>query len=359
MLNHRSSRKKWSLVVLVTAIAAAVSLPATDASAAKKPDLSGVTLNIPWSIPNFQVAFDASGALNDAPYKVNFSTVPVATCLAQLGAGAVDMCGGQGDTNLILAQGNASPPWTKSNVPLVNVSVGKYTTLDPPPSALVVHKDSGINSLADLKGKKISFNPGGWQNSVVLLALSKAHLKTSDVTPVNLDISSGLNAFLTKQVDAYAASIISLDQALNDNAKILLSSPDAGMLTLLTNVSTPSVLKDKTKAAAIGDFLNRYARMLDWVSTHPARLIQLSEDKLGQNPTAANNSVQSMLFHLVPFTKDALSAEQAQADAFHDGGAIPQKINVKLEYDTRFEKGYLGATQGGAASTPPSTSATK
>jgi taurine transport system substrate-binding protein len=67
---------------------------------------------------------------------------------------------------------------------------------------LVASQASGINTLADLKGKKIAVSIGSTSHHQVVKALAQAKLKQQDVTLVNLQPGNMPAAFVAGQVDA-------------------------------------------------------------------------------------------------------------------------------------------------------------
>ncbi|WP_082733830.1 aliphatic sulfonate ABC transporter substrate-binding protein [Polycladidibacter hongkongensis] len=60
----------------------------------------------------------------------------------------------------------------------------------------------GINSLADLKGKRIGIPEGTSGDMLYRLALEKAGLKRSDVETIKMDPSTVVSAFASQQIDA-------------------------------------------------------------------------------------------------------------------------------------------------------------
>lgn len=67
---------------------------------------------------------------------------------------------------------------------------------------LVANPESGIKSLADLKGKKIGVTFGSTSHHHILVALSQAGLRAEDVTLVNLQPAQIPAAYTAKQIDA-------------------------------------------------------------------------------------------------------------------------------------------------------------
>lgn len=75
------------------------------------------------------------------------------------------------------------------------------TLVAAPLNSLVVLKDGPIKTLTDLKGRKIGYSVGGFEEALLKTLLAKAGLKLDDVTLVNVNFSLS-PALLSKQVDA-------------------------------------------------------------------------------------------------------------------------------------------------------------
>ena len=98
--------------------------------------------------------------------------------------------------------GEAPPVFAQAaGVPLVYVAYDPY---GPKAEAILVHKDSPIKSVADLKGKKVAFAKGSNTNYLIVKALQKAGLKYTDIKPTFLAPADGRAAFEGKNVDAWA-----------------------------------------------------------------------------------------------------------------------------------------------------------
>ncbi|GAB3480827.1 hypothetical protein GCM10027398_36830 [Azotobacter salinestris] len=98
---------------------------------------------------NVRASLEASGALEGAPYRVEWKHFQSAAPLAEgLDAGALDL-GFLGDSGFIFLAAKGAP------VKLIGVSRQNPDTI-----ALLVPKDSPAKSIEDLKGKKVAYWPG-------------------------------------------------------------------------------------------------------------------------------------------------------------------------------------------------------
>jgi sulfonate transport system substrate-binding protein len=79
-----------------------------------------------------------------------------------------------------------------------------YVYSQPEWTALVVGKDSKINSVADLKGKRVAVTRGTDPHIFLVRALLAAGLTEKDITPVLLQHPDGKTALIRGDVDAWA-----------------------------------------------------------------------------------------------------------------------------------------------------------
>ena len=82
-------------------------------------------------------------------------------------------------------------------LPVVRVG----TLISVPLNALVVLKDGPIKSIADLKGKKVGFSVGGFEEALLSGMLEKYNLKMSDIELININFSLS-PSLIAKKVDA-------------------------------------------------------------------------------------------------------------------------------------------------------------
>lgn len=75
------------------------------------------------------------------------------------------------------------------------------TLVATPLNSLVVLRDGPIKSIADLKGKKIGYSVGGFEDAILKSMLERHNLKLSDVTLINVNFALSPSIFAGK-VDA-------------------------------------------------------------------------------------------------------------------------------------------------------------
>ncbi len=86
---------------------------------------------------------------------------------------------------------------TAQGLPLMRVG----TLVATPLNALVVQKDGPVKSIADLKGRKVGFSVGGFEDAVLGAMLEQAGLTLDDVTLINVNFALSPSIY-SGQVDA-------------------------------------------------------------------------------------------------------------------------------------------------------------
>lgn len=75
------------------------------------------------------------------------------------------------------------------------------TLIETPLNSLIVLKDSGISSIADLKGKKIGYSVTGFEDAVLTVMLTDNGVDASDIELINVNFNLS-SSLLSRQVDA-------------------------------------------------------------------------------------------------------------------------------------------------------------
>ena len=110
-----------------------------------------------------------------------------------------------------------------------------YVFSKPEWTALVTTKDSGINSVADLKGRSVAVTRGTDPHIFLVRALQSAGLTEQDITPVLLQHPDGATALIRGDVDAWAGlDPMMANVELNDGARLFYRNADANTYGILS-----------------------------------------------------------------------------------------------------------------------------
>ncbi len=237
--------------------------------------------------------------------------------LEALGAGALDF-GPTGDVPPLFAQAAGGDL----------VYVGTYK----PPAAfhgILVHKDSPIQSLSDLKGVKLAYKRGSSAHNFAFKVLAKAGLAPGDIVEVDLPPPDAAAAFKTRSIDAW--SIWDPYFAVGE------SDPDARLLTTSEGIveawgyflgnaqfaaANPEIITDildelsKVGAAAEAD--------LDGTVKAIAEITGVPEDITRVTLTRAGADLSKVAL----ISDEAIAYQQQLADDFHAFKVLPKKLTI-------------------------------
>ncbi|CAB4899446.1 unannotated protein [freshwater metagenome] len=326
---------------LVFAVAVAVLLAACGSDQAASPaestqvDLSKVTLRVGYSTNSGkgpQAVREQSGAFEGTPYKIEW----VAFTLGDLGlqsvnSGATDLQLQLQLTNAVIAQGNAKVPWTADDAPFSVIGAAQYLTKNG--IEIVVHDGSGINSVADLKGKKVAFSKGSSSNYYWLLSEQAAGLSPGDVEVAQLSVSDSRAAFAAGDVDALVAFDYNLATLIRaGGAKVLASSGDSlPMYQLLA--ARRGLLDDPATRAAVADFYRRLAVRDVRYASHIDAVRAIYETLDKTDPLDSAVVAEGARQQQVPLDDALVKAVQDEADVFFAAGVIDTKVDVRILFD--------------------------
>jgi sulfonate transport system substrate-binding protein len=192
---------------------------------------------------------------------------------------------------------------------------------------ILVPAQSPIRTLADLKGKRIGFTKGSSAHNVVLLALNKAGLDYSEITPVYLTPPDAGPAFAQGSIDAWAVwdpyfAIAELKQ----NGRVLVNASEVGRTNSFFIANREFAQRNRALLQQINDVIAATAK---WAEDHRGEVAQslsaVTNIPLDIQTAAANRAS----FAIGPITDEIVNTQQAVADRFHQLGLIPRQIVVR------------------------------
>jgi sulfonate transport system substrate-binding protein len=232
--------------------------------------------------------------------------------------------------------------WIGIPVKIIGVRL-RQDPLGHPLFELGVAPKSGIQSLADLRGKRIAFSPGQVQGEVVLRTLQAEGLTPKDVKLVELPSSGDVyvGALAGGLVDVAPMGVGTqakhyLEKYAADGARVLPHPPFRDDLTVL--YVRDETLRDPAKAAALKAYIALWARAAEWVRAHPDEWAQtyyvadqgLSIDDARYVVAAAGEP------DIPADWSEAIGMEQIAADVVGRGTGQPHLAAADL-FDRRFE----------------------
>jgi sulfonate transport system substrate-binding protein len=264
----------------------------------------------------------ASGVLNGAPYRIEWSEFPAAQNLLEaIGAGAVDV-GLAGDAPFQFAYQSGQPV----------KAIGALAARPRPPGALdiLVPGRSPIHDVVGLKGKRVATTRGSIGHYLILRVLEANGLKPDDVKIVFLSPGDTKAAFDSGSIDAWATWSPYVPTALAGGARIVADGADYFSGYGFDVANARSV---ETKRALLADFLRREDRAYLWAREHPRDYARVLAKETGLPFDIALYHVQHQPLARAPID-DALKAEERDVIAhFRKAGALAGERPIDQAYE--------------------------
>jgi sulfonate transport system substrate-binding protein len=306
-------------------------VPATSLFAADKPK----SISIDWATYNpVSMVLKEKGLLEKEFAKDGISIQWVQTlgsnkALEFLNAGSIDFGSTAGSAALV-AKINGNP--IKSI----------YVYSQPEWTALVTRKDTNINKIEDLKGKRVAVTRGTDPHIFLVRALLSVGLTEKDIHPVLLQHPDGKTALIRGDVEAWAGLDPMMAQAeVEDGARLFYRNKGANTWGIL-NVRE-EFLKDHP------DLVKRLLAVYE-----DARKFSLAnyadEKKAFQAATKLSDAVaDKQLKERTAITYNKIGPEQRDSIlqagiALQKAGVIPASVDVKKALDDLVDDKYVTAS---------------
>ncbi|MCH7312369.1 sulfonate ABC transporter substrate-binding protein [Acinetobacter sp. ANC 4805] len=196
----------------------------------------------------------------------------------------------------------------------------------PTAEALIVQKDSPIQSIQDLKGKRIALNKGSNVHYLLLKLLEANNLTLNDIQPVYLPPSDARAAFEKGAVDAWviwdpflAAAEHQIHARVIANGEHLVSNHQFYLADRKFAEGHPEILKT---------LVTTLNQTTDWVKTHPDDAAKLLEKPTALELDILKTSISRMGFGVQPISEKVAKEQQYVADAFFAQKLIPKQLVI-------------------------------
>ncbi|MFJ3045735.1 sulfonate ABC transporter substrate-binding protein [Herbaspirillum chlorophenolicum] len=201
-----------------------------------------------------------------------------------------------------------------------------YEIPTPDAEGLLVPKNSPLNSVAELKGKKVAFNKGSDVHWLVVALLKKAGLAYSDIQPVYLAPADARAAFEKGAVDAWA--IWDPFQAAAEK--------QVGARRLATGVGAVNHHQFFLSARAFAAknpqiekiLLEEITREGQWVRANTAQAAAQLAPIQGLDADIIETGLKRYAHIYKPIDAGVLAEQQKIADAFFELKLIPKPLKV-------------------------------
>ncbi|AYG59387.1 aliphatic sulfonate ABC transporter substrate-binding protein [Rhizobium jaguaris] len=303
---------------LLGATAAALVLPSFRPARAA----TATTFRIGWQKNGVLALANRKGSLekrlSDRGISVEWSEFTSGPPLLEaLGAGALDF-GATGDVPPLFAQA------ANGNL----LYVGQYKG-SPEGSAILVRKDSPIETLSDLKGKKVAFKRGSSAHNVTVKALRKGGLTVDDIQALDLAPPDASAAFKTGAIDAWSIWDPYLAIAEADPDTRILATARGIVDSFSYFLANGDFTKDNPQV--IVDVIDELAKVGADAQAHLDDTVAALAAITGVPADVTRVTLTRPDFNLggvSTISDDAIAYQQGLADEFYGSGIVPKKLAV-------------------------------
>jgi sulfonate transport system substrate-binding protein len=232
--------------------------------------------------------------------------------LEAMRVGSIDI-GAVGDTPPIFAQA--------AHADLVYLSA-----IVPGTSAIILPPGSTLQTLSDLKGKKLAFGKGSAAQNLTIAALEKGGLTYADFEPVYLAPADAAAAFEHGSIDAWAI--------WDPYFAIYEQKPGVRVLALSQDIVPQNsfVLASRAYASANPQIITQALATLEktasWAGEHRAEVARLVSDGTGVPLDATSRAINRNPLALRKIDDGVIRTQQQVADRFRALNLIPEPIKV-------------------------------
>jgi len=249
-------------------------------------------------------------------YKVVWTEFPSGPPLLEaLNVGAIDF-GNTGEAPPIFAQAAAGAPI-------------QYVAYEPPApkgEAILVPKDSKLNSIADLKGKKVALNKGSNVHYLLVKALEKAGVKYSEIEPVFLAPADARAAFERGSVDAWV--IWDPFQAAAEAATGARTLADGTGIVSNYQFYFSSKKFFESDLKIVDAVLAELSAVDDWAKSDIHAVAEQIAPAVGLPVAVVEVALKRQSYGIKPLTDGVIADQQQVADTFFALGLLPKAIRI-------------------------------
>jgi sulfonate transport system substrate-binding protein len=256
-------------------------------------------------------------ALNEAGYTVDWKVFSTGTVLLEaLNTNNIDF-GHASDGNAVFMQSGGHPlNYLASEAPY------------PEGVALVTKVDSDIETIEDLKGKKVGVTRGGNQHYLLLVALEEAGISLDEVDiKYYKDAAEGLAAFTKDEFDVYGTwdPYLAIVENTVDTRTILNGTNLTENRTFY--FGTEEFLTEKPEVAKI--ILEELQNANQWANENKSEVAEILAAELGLEVAPLQLANERRTFGVEKIDEEIIASQQHLADTFYKAGLLETEISIE------------------------------
>ena len=204
-----------------------------------------------------------------------------------------------------------------------------YVAAEPPPltgEAIIVHADSPIRNVAQLKGKKVAFQRGSGSHLLLAAALEKAGLGIRDVQSTYLSPAEARAAFEAGAIDAWVIWDPYLAAAQKAYKPRVLADR-TGLLPAYGFYLASRRLVERAPAT-VALILEQFAQAGQWANAHQPEMIAMMAPQVGVADDVIATWMGRATAGAMPVTPEIVASQQKVADLLYREKVIPRPVTI-------------------------------
>ena len=259
---------------------------------------------------------DLEKRLGELGYTVTWTEFPAALPLLEaMNAGSIDF-GNTGAAPVIFSQAAGT-----------DLIYAVSSASSPLSQGIIVPADSPIQSIEELKGKKVALAKGSISVALTVSALESVGLKWEDVEPAFLLPADAKAAFNGGSVDAWTIwdPYYALEEG-DSGARTIATNESAGLPNRGFYLADRGFATENPEALAV--IIQSLREAETWVDEHTEEVVETLAAETGLAPDVLKVVEDRRVHGLEPVTTEVVEGQQQLADLFFSLGLIPTEVDV-------------------------------
>jgi aliphatic sulfonates family ABC transporter substrate-binding protein len=200
-------------------------------------------------------------------------------------------------------------------------------------SYLITRDDANINSLEDLKGKKLSYAFGSTQTALVYSYLESAGLTEDDLEIINLSLADSVTSLVNGDVDAAVVDELHATQAVEKGGVSKFMNSEGYKLFVSPIIATNEFTSEHP------DLTSRVLKVIEkaaeYSEENPDEAITKAAERIGVDEATMDPIIRNcdLKVYLGNEELEAIKENAAQAYKY---GVIKEELNIDDYIDTKY-----------------------
>ncbi|MCK8783578.1 aliphatic sulfonate ABC transporter substrate-binding protein [Roseomonas sp. NAR14] len=193
--------------------------------------------------------------------------------------------------------------------------------------AILVPEGSTVQSVAELKGKRLAYARGSSAHSMAVAAVQQAGLQWRDIVPAELAPADAAAAFQRGSVDAW--SIWDPYYAIAEAGRGVRVLRSGKEIERQNSFFLGNRTFTEKNPRLIAETLDELAKVADWAGANREEVSRLQAEGTGIPVEAVRRAIARTEFGIGPVTDAVVTQQQKVADRFRELNLIPRSVTVR------------------------------